>query len=109
MIVTGLVMKSKKHQILDERTIVRMLAEALSRRNANIHPDDEQHLGKIFTHKNPAKVQKICAVLQEMYGGLRPRLQPEIDVILRKGNDIRAIEVKVFHLRSGTSLNQSYY
>lgn len=89
--------------------MVRKLAEKLRDRNQNFPRDHDQHLGDILTHVNPAKSLEVNSFLRDLYGGLMPRLQPEIDLILRKGDDIRAIEVKCFHLRGGNCLNKSYY
>ena len=95
--------------VLKERTVVKKLAEKLANRNQNFARDHDQHLGDILTHVNPAKSPEVDSSLRNLYGGLVPRLQPEIDLILRKGDDIRAIEVKCFQLRGKNCLNKSYY
>mgnify|MGYP001030022815 CR=1 FL=1 len=94
---------------MDERTTVKILTNKLRNRNKQIGPDSDQYLGKIFGHVNPAKSPKVYSFLKELYGGLAPRLQPEIDLIFKNGDDIRAVEIKCFHLRTNNSLSKSYY
>jgi len=94
---------------LRERTVVEKLAAKLRDRNQHFSKDHDQHLGDVYTRVNPARSRGVNSLLRELYGGLTPRLQPEIDVILKKGDDIRAIEVKLFKLRSNNSLSRSYY
>lgn len=94
---------------MGERTVVDKLAARLKERNQHFSKDDDQHLGNVYTRVNPARSRGVNSLLRALYGGLTPRLQPEIDVILKKGGDIRAIEVKLFRLRSNNSLSRSYY
>jgi hypothetical protein len=95
--------------VLREDRIVRLLAEKLRVRNKRLGERHEQHLGQVLTRVTPAKSSKVYALLKEIYGGLSPPLQPDIDILLRKNDDIRAVEVKVFHLEAGNRLSRSYY
>jgi len=95
--------------ILNERALVKILAKKLRKRNEQVGLNSDQYLGKVFAHANPAKAPKVCSFLKELYGGLAPRLQPEIDLIFKNGDNIRAVEVKCFRLRTSNSLSGSYY
>jgi len=94
---------------LDERTTVKTLANKLKNRNKQIRFDSDQYLGKVFSHINPAKSPRVYSFLKELYGGLAPRLQPEIDLIFKNDDDVRAVEIKCFYLRTNNSLSKSYY
>lgn len=89
--------RKQKHKI-DEHKAVNLLATVLRNRNKHFPPESDQHLGEVFTHINPASATQVSSTLRKLFGRLAPRLQPEIDIILRKGDNIRAIEVKLFHL-----------
>jgi hypothetical protein len=94
---------------LNEDRIVKLLAETLRLRNKRFHKGDEQYLGQVLTHVTPAKSSKVYSKLKKAYGGLSPPLQPDVDILFRKGDDIRAVEVKVFHLNAKNRLSRSYY
>jgi len=100
--------RKKKHEI-DERKAVNLLANALKNRNKYFPPENDQHLGEVFTHINPASATKVSSTIRKLFGKFAPRLQPEIDIILRKGDDIRAIEVKLFHHEKNNRLSRPYY
>ncbi|MFC1506990.1 hypothetical protein ACFLQ6_07965 [Thermoproteota archaeon] len=91
-----------------ERIVVKKLAAKLRERNTFFNKSDPQHLGDILDHVTPAKSKKVRAILKELYVGITPPLQPDVDIFFRKKNDIRAMEVKIFHKDKG-SLNRSYY
>jgi hypothetical protein len=76
---------------LRERTVVEKLSGKLRDRNQHFSKDDDQHLGDVYTRVNPARSRGVNSLL------------------LKKGDDIRAIEVKLFKLRSNNSLSRSYY
>jgi hypothetical protein len=88
---------------------VRLLAETLRLRNARLHKGHEQYLGQVLAHVTPAKSSNVYSILKDTFGGLSPPLQPDVDILFRKGEDIRAVEVKVFHLNAKNRLSRSYY
>lgn len=92
----------------NERVIVKKLAAKLKERNTFFNESDPQYLGDIFDHVTPAKSRNVYSILKELYAGLAPPLQPDVDIFFRKKNGIRAIEVKIFHIDKGR-LNRSYY
>ena len=70
---------------------------------------------KIHVSKRPYQVSKLKTLWYEMYGRtlgvpltLVPPLQPEIDLILVKENELIAVELKHFR-RKGRGLNHSFY
>jgi hypothetical protein len=70
---------------------------------------------RIFVSKRPYQASKLKKLWYEMYGrplgvptSLVPPLQPEIDMILCKGDELTAIELKYFVHRGG-GLNHSFY
>lgn len=101
--------RTRSLAVLKERTVVEKLAAKLRDRNQNFARDSDQHLGEVHTWVNPARSPRVNSLLRSLYGGLTPRMQPEIDIVLKKGEDIRAIEVKFFKIRSNDSLSLSYY
>lgn len=76
---------------------------------------DEPKFDKIYVSKRPFQASKLKKLWHEMYGrplnvpiSLVPPLQPEIDMILCKGNELTAVELKYFW-RKGRGLNHSFY
>jgi hypothetical protein len=76
---------------------------------------DEPKFDKIYVSKRPFQASKLKKLWHEMYGrplnvpiSLVPPLQPEIDMILCKGNELTAVELKYFR-RKGRGLNHSFY
>jgi hypothetical protein len=94
---------------LNENRVVKLLADTLRLRNKRFQKDDKQYLGQVLTHVTPAKSSKVYSKLKRVYGGLSPPLQPDVDILFRKGDDIRAVEVKMFHLNAKSRLSRSYY
>jgi len=94
---------------LNERTIVKELARKLETRNRLLGEKHEQYLGKILSLVTPAKSRKIDSILKNLYGGVAPPLQPDIDLLFRNNEDIRAVEVKVFSITGKGRLSRSYY
>ena len=102
-------MNRSKETVLNERMIVRTLARKLETRNRLLGEEHEQYLGKVLTHVTPAKSPKIYSILRDLYGGIAPPLQPDIDILFRNNEDIRAVEVKVFKITGEGRLSRSYY
>jgi hypothetical protein len=94
---------------IDERRTVELLAEKLELRNKRLGDGHEQYLGQVLRFITPSKSPKIYSMLESIYGGLFPPFQPDVDILFRKGDDIRAVEVKVFHLNAAKTLSRSYY
>ena len=70
---------------------------------------------RIFLSKRPYQVANLKRQWHEIYGApfnvptsLVPPLQPEIDMILCKDNELTAVELKYFK-RKGGGLNHSFY
>lgn len=73
-----------------------------------------QKFDRVYIFKRPFQSPMLKKKWNEIYlprnitRELTPPLQPEIDIILCKGNQLNAIEIKYFEMK-GNSLNRSFY
>jgi hypothetical protein len=88
------------------------LAEELKR---NFDQSPTRKYDRIFITKRPYQVKSLKEKWFEIYGKplninpkLIPPLQPEIDMIFCKGNEMMAVELKYFQ-RRGKGLDHSFY
>jgi len=95
-----------------ERKIENLLAKEFKRKfDQSVQPKFD----KIYVSKRPFQVPKLKKQWHDVYGrplnvpaSLIPPLQPEIDMILCKGDSMTAVELKYFK-RKGGGLNHSFY
>jgi hypothetical protein len=97
---------------MTKRKMENFLAKELKRKLDESTP---RKFDKIHVSKKPFQVPKLKKQWHNAYGrplevptSLIPPLQPEIDMILCKGQSMLAIELKYFK-RKGNSLNHSFY
>jgi len=97
---------------MDKRVTENLLVKELKRKFDQSLPPKYD---KVFVSKRPFQVPKLRKQWHETYGrplnvptSLIPPLQPEIDMILCKGDTMIAVELKYFK-RSGRGLNHSFY
>ena len=97
---------------MTKRKMENFLAKELKRKLDQSTP---RKFDKIHVSKRPFQVPKLKKQWHNTYGrplkvptSLIPPLQPEIDMILCKGQTMLAIELKYFK-RKGNSLNHSFY
>ena len=95
-----------------KRKMENLLAKELKRKFDQSLPPK---FDKVYVSKRPFQVPKLRKQWHETYGrplnvptSLTPPLQPEIDMILCKGDTMIAVELKYFK-RRGRGLNHSFY
>lgn len=93
------------------RQMERILTQGLKEKFVQTPP---QKYDTIYIFKRPAQSSRLKKKWNKLYRpknitrDLSPPLQPEIDMIFCKGNQIMAVEIKYFEIK-GNSLSRSFY
>jgi hypothetical protein len=83
----------------DERLLTKKLGEKL-----------QPKFKKVYTNRNPARSGSIREFWQQLYKGVWPPIQPEMDLIfLDKNDSMKAAELKYFKQTKKGRLNHPFY